>query len=328
MTEQTWLEQLNALEAMRVSALTAAIARLDEIDIERAKIVATFPQLKKRNAGRGVMAADPKLLFDAYGADGRRKRRLHTPEYRAEIVERIRAGAYVTDIAQAEDLGNTVVRRWCERAGVTPVPMPRGTAIDARRAAKSAAPGTIYKHSDGSTRTTKIPPDTVAAGIAAINAGKSIRQIMSEFSVSDSTVRRWRNVAGGAAPAKRSGAWKEYSDDDRATAVGRVAEGEYTPDVERDMGITAGLLKQWCAKAGIPVPQMTQQERIARRRQGGAFGETAKAKPTDVDVFARKARGLELLKAGKPYREVAKLLGVDPSTACKWRVQIKKGKKQ
>jgi transposase-like protein len=147
-------------------ALIGARARLIEIDEERDRLVAMFPELAERKrkpyGPRAKASTEPAVIFDAGeskpskrastiankatrkkvrtpGGRSGKPRRVHSAEMKAEAVARVKAGDPVSDISRAFDVGDSMIRRWAELAGVTPKPMSMEERVARTLAAKRKA---------------------------------------------------------------------------------------------------------------------------------------------------------------------------------------------
>lgn len=114
---------------IRRLALIGARARLHELDAERDWLLATFPELAKESRkprGPIAKAKEPAVLFDAEEhaprkpakEPTRRERRKHSPEFKAEAVDRLRRGDFLPDVARDLDLSPGLLKRWAEAARV------------------------------------------------------------------------------------------------------------------------------------------------------------------------------------------------------------------
>jgi transposase-like protein len=194
---------------LRALALIGARARLIEIDEERARLLAAFPQLVKliaRKVGRPRKPAstEPAVIFDAGEDDQPRARtiankrannrggkpgtrRRHSAEIKAEVVKRVKAGEYVRDLSREYGVNDSMIRRWSEIAGVTPKIMPRDERIDrSKNAGKSRSKRAAASKPRGAARA-----DKREALLLRVAEGEEINATALDLGVNQSTARGW-----------------------------------------------------------------------------------------------------------------------------------------
>lgn len=243
-------------DALHAFALLGARERIRALDAERASIIEQFPALAPR---RNRKATDASVLFDAgeRAPKARRKPRRYTPEQKADMVARVAAGEKVDAVARAHDVSHSVLREWCDKAGV---------------AYSSKA------------------PDAPADSIAWIKTHKPDRrwhynELAKPFGISE------------AASEART----------RLLANRKLARG-----------IGSGMY------------ELTSAADAYERRKGSEprIPRSNGAHKPGVHVAPEiRAKGLAMVRAGKPKGEIVDALGVADATVHRWRKKIEKEKR-
>jgi transposase-like protein len=126
---------------------------------------------------------------------------------------------------------------------------------------------------------------------------------------------------------------RTYDEAFKAQAVGRLAAGEYVPDVARSEGVRESVLRTWAAKANVKCPTMSWEERL-RRMQGKGFvpaAPVARALPPPTVNNKKTASvriGVALLGAmpdHEPihYKDLAKKLG-ETDVNIQWQLKVRR----
>ena len=103
----------------------------------------------------------------------------------------------------------------------------------------------------------------------ALDRGRKVAEIASEFQVPEKKVRTIARNAGLLESKKSTSARKRLSEEEKEVLLGRIEAGEVPEELASGVGIKTSTLLRWCKVKGIEVPrrleQLSQKERIEIR---------------------------------------------------------------
>lgn len=327
---------------MRALALLGARTRLVELDGERDRLLAMFPELASRKykprEAPTAGASGPQVLFDAEVHAPKRKAkskarpapRKFTDEDRAEILDELRTD-YLIDVSKKWDIADSVLRNWCKKAKIKPRKLPRDEAVRRQSQGRAKQLGKITPSPKKAKKGTRqhFSDEEKAKAVARVKAGETIGDVARELGVNDSNLRRW------CVAAKVSTRMPREERSKRAKASGSARHGikgawggtiaiksrKTRPEVPSDKReallkrVAAGESPTRVAKE-LGVNPATARGWFARSK-GAKAGITLAKGPRKIPAETREAL-IDRVKKGENGTAVARELGVLPVTARNW----------
>lgn len=176
-------------------------------------------------------------------------RRQWSKEEKAKAVARVKAGEYMQSVARSLGMHETLIRRWCDAAGVKPTLMP---------ATERGKLGSAHGHLGGkhgkkggrpSPAANKNARDEI---IRRVTAGEGPTAVAKELGVNPMTVKGWFAPSKGAkAGTVAKPLHAKFPEEIRNKVIDRVKAGESGTAIAREMGIVVSTVRGWLSDAGV-----------------------------------------------------------------------------
>lgn len=170
-------------EDLRSLALIGARVRLTELDHEKDRLLAQFPELAKKPRGPIAKAAEPRVVFDAKPARKGRGTAAESQNHVERAIEMIKAGRTMPEVRDELDRDKSWVYRVAKEAGLRFAKAPRGgAALKAQR-----------ERGKHSRKTDHAKRDALLRRVAD---GESVGAAARALDVNPTTAYRWTTGRG------------------------------------------------------------------------------------------------------------------------------------